>query len=415
VRKSIVAAHRPQSFWQTAVARPRDLIVRKLLFQIHLWAGLGIGLYVFLIGITGSALVFHDEMQRALEPARPEIHAPAPGHAADLLEVADRMRAAKPGWILTSIENPLTDGAPILGFLRNGDGFIALEADPATGALLPMRTPDGGGFLRWLELLHFNLLAGPTGRIVNGVGALFLFALCVTGMVIWWPGRKRWRRSMQIDAARKWKRVNWDLHSAVGFWTVTVIAMWAITGAYFAWPDQFRDAINRVSKVSTANIPSPDPAAHAGLPRPDIRKLIDEAARRSPGAELFTIGFPANEKAQIRIFMSRKKPLAFENSDYHYFDQFTGKHLAEWRRGVNPSIGDQIISWISPLHFGTFAGEGKAGVAVKILWLFVGLAPCALMVSGTLMYWNRYLSKKWAHMKSRSATTYAHPASRLAD
>ena len=49
--------------------------------------------------------------------------------------------------------------------------------------------------------LHDNLLNGPTGRRVNGVGALALLMLCTSGLIIWWPGASRWRRSVLVEAA----------------------------------------------------------------------------------------------------------------------------------------------------------------------------------------------------------------------
>ncbi len=39
-------------------------------------------------------------------------------------------------------------------------------------------------------------------------------------------------------------------------------------------------------------------------------------------------------------------------------------------------------------HFGTLAGEGLAGVAVKALWTILGLTPPLLAFSGMLVYWN---------------------------
>ena len=38
--------------------------------------------------------------------------------------------------------------------------------------------------------LHDNLLSGETGRRINGLGALFVTLLCVTGAIIWWPGTR---------------------------------------------------------------------------------------------------------------------------------------------------------------------------------------------------------------------------------
>jgi uncharacterized iron-regulated membrane protein len=383
---------------QRFIDRPQQIWWRKLLFQLHLWVGVGVGLYVMLIGVTGSALVFRDEMQHAMEtPAFDP--ASVQGPPADLLTVAESMRTAYPDKLLTSIANPTPEHAAIRGYLREGEDYIAVDAHPTTGAILGKSETDGG-FLRWLQLLHFNLLAGRTGRIVNGVGALFLLTLCLTGMVIWWPGIKNWKRSLRVDFSKKWKRFNWDLHSATGFWTVSVLAMWAITGAYFAWPGEFRAMVNWFSPVSLAKVGKPDVAMKGKLPPPDVRRLVAEAEQMSPGAKLLSISFPADDKGYLRVFLARDADMSYDTADYHYFDPFTGKHLAVWRRGLNQTAGDVIMSWIAPLHFGTFGGHGWMGVVVKVFWLMLGLTPPILAISGFLMYWNRYLSKKWAKLRS---------------
>src|SRR6185436_16169067 len=44
--------------------RPQGLWVRRALFQIHLWSGLGVGLYLLVISVTGSFLVFRTELHK---------------------------------------------------------------------------------------------------------------------------------------------------------------------------------------------------------------------------------------------------------------------------------------------------------------------------------------------------------------
>ena len=61
--------------------------------------------------------------------------------------------------------------------------------------------------------LHDNLLAGPTGRKVNGAGGGARVALALTVMAIWWPAIKTWRRSLTLPGGVEWKRVIWHLHS----------------------------------------------------------------------------------------------------------------------------------------------------------------------------------------------------------
>jgi len=42
--------------------------LRKTVFQIHLWAGIGLGLYVLLINVTGSIIVYRNELFRTATP-----------------------------------------------------------------------------------------------------------------------------------------------------------------------------------------------------------------------------------------------------------------------------------------------------------------------------------------------------------
>ncbi len=49
---------------QRLVRQPQTLWARKALFQVHLWTGIGVGLYIFVISISGRAIVFRREIAR---------------------------------------------------------------------------------------------------------------------------------------------------------------------------------------------------------------------------------------------------------------------------------------------------------------------------------------------------------------
>src|ERR1700736_1867785 len=55
---------RGMSPWQQWAERPQVLWVRRAFFQVHLWVGIGIGLYVLLISVSGSAVVYRRELMR---------------------------------------------------------------------------------------------------------------------------------------------------------------------------------------------------------------------------------------------------------------------------------------------------------------------------------------------------------------
>ena len=146
--------------WQQWLQHPERSRVRNAFFQVHLWVGAGAAAYILLVSISGSVIVYRNELSKTF-----------------------------------SIE--------------------------------------------WLVNLHENLLAGSTGRLVNGVGAICVTLLCLTGVVIWWPGVKNWRRSLTVSWRAHFARINWDLHSAAGFWCFLFILLWGISGTYFAFPHLF--------------------------------------------------------------------------------------------------------------------------------------------------------------------------------
>jgi hypothetical protein len=87
--------------------------------------------------------------------------------------------------------------------------------------------------IEWLVNFHANLASGPTGRLVNGIGAISLTSLCLTGAIIWWPGTKNWRRSLVVNWQSKFPRITWDLHSALGFWCFLFLLVWGAQQSIF--------------------------------------------------------------------------------------------------------------------------------------------------------------------------------------
>jgi uncharacterized iron-regulated membrane protein len=162
-------------------SHPQSVWLRRALFQVHLWLGLAIGLYILVISVSGSLIVFRRELDRALCPG-------------------------------TLVVTP------------SGRRFIAV-CEPA--------------FVTWVAEFHDHLGGGRTGLLVNGLGAVAITVMCVTGAVIWWPGRKRWRRSLTLHRGVGSRRLIWDLHSVLGFWLLLLVLMWSVTGIYFAFPALF--------------------------------------------------------------------------------------------------------------------------------------------------------------------------------
>src|SRR4026207_383207 len=59
---------RQMDVWARWVRRPQTLWLRKALFQVHLWTGIGVGLYIFAVCVTGGVRGCRVELSRAFDP-----------------------------------------------------------------------------------------------------------------------------------------------------------------------------------------------------------------------------------------------------------------------------------------------------------------------------------------------------------
>ncbi|MGH7868008.1 MAG: PepSY domain-containing protein, partial [Candidatus Dormibacteraceae bacterium] len=83
--------------------------------------------------------------------------------------------------------------------------------------------------------------------------ALLLAVIALTGIVVWWPGIKTWRRGLTLHRNVGWRRFTLDLHKMVGFWTLGFILLFAVSGAYLGNPQLFQDLADRIEPLTDAN------------------------------------------------------------------------------------------------------------------------------------------------------------------
>ena len=233
--------------WRRWVRQPQSVWLRRALFQIHLWSGLAIGLYIVMLSITGSALVYRNELDRFFSTPRPQYDAKAKRLTEDELRAA--AARAYPGYEITRVGDRITRRNPTIEIWleRPGEKKERLF-NPYTGEDLGDSLTSGERFVLWLARLHDELLFERPGRYWNGVGSAIVTVLCLTGLVIWWPGSSRWKRSLGVKWNTGWRRFNWDLHSVMGFWLFLFMLMWGVSGFYLGIPEPFSNLVDYVSK-----------------------------------------------------------------------------------------------------------------------------------------------------------------------
>ncbi len=238
--------------WQRWLRQPQKIWSRRALFQVHLWSGIGVGIYILMISVTGSVLVYSNELYRrgTLKPVISRSSRP-PLSDAQLAEAATHLYA---DYQVIRINRARNLDQAVDVWLGQGDRIRKRRLfDPRTGQDLGNSVSTVIRIVSKLLDLHDNLLAGPIGRKVNAVGALAAIALAVTGLVIWWPGIKTWRRSLTLHRGVGWKRWIWHLHSMIGFWTIGIVLMFGLSGVYLSIPDPIQAFADRIDPLTRAN------------------------------------------------------------------------------------------------------------------------------------------------------------------
>jgi len=241
------------SFIGEWMRQPQKVWLRRAIFQVHLWLGIGLGLYILMISVTGSAIVARREMVRALVPDSVPI---LPSGRLDPEALRAVAQQAYPGFEVESVTNtrrprgygrrgggapqPPTTDTPVKIVLERGSEVEDRLFDPYTGRDLGAFNPWQLGFLNEVVDLHDNLLSGRTGRMVNGIAAIAVTLLVISGLIIWWPGSKRWKQSLYVQPRVGWRSQIWQLHSMLGIWLFVALLLWSVTGIYFAFPEPFQ-------------------------------------------------------------------------------------------------------------------------------------------------------------------------------
>jgi uncharacterized iron-regulated membrane protein len=238
--------YRERWIWQ-----PQTTWLRRAMFQLHMWSGVAIGLYVLMVSVTGSVLVYRNELYRAATPDPIVVTKSGPLLSDEQLGAA--ATRSFPGYAVTGISRSRNPDRAVSVSLKRGNDLKDRLFNPYTGQDLGDSVPLGIWLVSKLMELHDDLLGGTKGRAVNGVGALLVILLACTGMVVWWPGIRTWRRSLTVHRNVGWRRFTWDLHSMMGFWTLGIILLFALSGAYLGNPELFQRVADSIEPPTDAN------------------------------------------------------------------------------------------------------------------------------------------------------------------
>jgi uncharacterized iron-regulated membrane protein len=391
---------------------PQRVFLRRAIFQVHLWSGVLFAVYAVVIGLTGSALIFKGEIERAIQPSL--YHVTPVGPQLTLDAAVHRIESTHPDWIAFALLNFDREGYATDLLMRPATGastpnYRVVSFNPYTGEVLLDRLRYAG-VLGFLSNLHVYLLSGERGLLVSGWMALGLLLLSISGLILWWPGVQRWASALVFKSTSNWRRLNWDLHTVVGFWTSAAFIVVIVTGLDFAFPGPAGKIIEFVTGGGLHATGAPlDAITKRQIPREANVITIDQAiaaARLALPADAPAgyLQLPSTPESPYRATGYYKGTAPYSQLVRISLDPHTGALLAlsDTRK---QSRGARVEQYSVAVHFGLFGGDGVLGLLVKIVWVLLGIVPALLAVTGLLMDWNRNLRMVWRRLIHTSAAT----------
>jgi uncharacterized iron-regulated membrane protein len=353
--------------------------MRKILFQIHLWTGLVLGVVFVLLGLSGSLLVYDHEILAIGEKPVPRV---AGGPSLPIDTLLASARVVRPDRRMqATVQLPRDATEAVLVRLQKpgrGGPVTTIAVDPATARVLDVRTATPNPVFGFLHQFHGNLAFGRDGRQIVGWLGVGMLALGLSGIVLWWPKRGAWKAAFGV---RKTARGYWfhrELHGAAGIWFWIVFVIVSFSGVVIVFPETVR---------SVASLGTAPPAAPIDLRRGVNVVPVKGAKPMGAGAavELVQARYPQTAVRSITLPSRRTEALrvSLGSEDGPVSTAFVDSYRKTIVAVRNPPGAplENFIAWQRPLH----AGHGLGEVWRALVFLS-GLLPAVFFVTGLTMW-----------------------------
>ncbi|QDO97777.1 PepSY domain-containing protein [Ferrovibrio terrae] len=356
------------------------MTLRQFWRRLHLWIGLAGGIIFVLLGLTGSALVYQDEILSLLYPRQMRVTVSETAAPSRILTAAQSALPAGDGRVVI-LRYPENPGRPIQALIEHGGERRTLLVDPANATLLgPL--PGGEIFSVLLEL-HSRLMLQALGREIVGWVGVVLAISAITGLILWWPQPRlrAWKQALQL----KWRNMSWqrrsfDLHKVMGSVIAMPMLLIALSGSALTFREPLLPLMTALGGIPQAR-PAVRPMTLENARSLDA--LVDEALRQIPGARLVFISPPARPGGATRIRLRQPDEIHQNGRSYVLLDA-AGTVLDLQRVSELPAANLVFDQLPYPLHTGYMFGE-----AGRFVVFMAGILPLLLFVTGLVLWLRR--------------------------
>ena len=413
-------------------------MVRQFFVFVHRWAGLAMTLFLIIVGLTGSALAFREELDIWLNPELLTV-AKRDAPLLDGFTLREKAAALYPdaSFDLVQLHIEPDRSAPFVhmpGMHAGTDNMmekmVEFYLDPYTGEKLGERpiwsgpTLERKNLMSFLYSLHFSLAAAVElgkrrrkqrrrlysrrrrARLDDRLLRRLLSHLPVALAGVdsdasrpansWWS---RWKPAWLIKLNAGAYRINFDIHRAFGLWTWAMLFVFAWSSVAFNLGEVYAPTMKLLFGAPEESATAPTPMKPVEIPALGFR----EAYAR--GADLLRA-----EAERRHVTIERENSLSLDRDGGAYtlstrssadvtkagatsvsFDADTGALRSTSFPGDPPpqNLGDKITSWLIWLHV-----AAVFGLPMQIIVCVMGLVITALAVTGVYIWWKKRRARK---------------------
>lgn len=343
--------------------------MRRLLFNLHLYFALALGVFVVIIGVTGSVIAFEGDIDRwtntGLFNVQPQGQTLSP---TGLLAAAQK---AYPGQKIGTLRLPQDETSAATFNVRGRQVFL----NPYNGAVIGSRSSG-----TWLDVnhqLHLRLLMGKTGATVVACVTGALLFLVASGIYLWWPLKR---------ATVKWsanaRRIHFDLHNTAGIYSAAILLVLGCTGIVIYFDGEIEQWLH--ARAGTArierNIPS---VGQPGGEMIDADRAVHVALATMPGTKALFVSPPADAKGSYFVMVRYPEDLTPGGRSWVNVDQYSGKILS-YQDSRTVAWGSRSIIINRSIHTGDVFGYPSKVVMSLTCLLLVSQA-----ITGYYMWWKK--------------------------
>ena len=351
----------------------------KLLRKVHLYIGLCLGLVFLVMAVSGTALVFRNDIISLF------------------MDDAPRYIKLSPEQEITAIENLPQETVRFVDFPSRSEPWFELwfhngdieYYDPISIKEITVHLSMTEVMI-FLADLHIYFLSGETGELISGYFGLILVFMIISGIWLWWPGRRQFRLKNILPRSNK-RGVLLKSHRSFGFISSVLLLVVVSSGAGMVFYEMSQKTIALFTGEEIGKVLDRPTSTLEDVEITNFRDFTTNFHQFGPDGE-FTRFNPPTREAPNKIRMRYRYPEDWTPAGASFITvDFAKKRITDFRDYRLDPKYNRISRKIYPVHSGKMDN-----VFYKILVGFSGVALLLMIYTG-FAAWYRGRRNKSRH------------------